>query len=501
MPDTLEALARDPNQFDALHLLGWLCQNRNQPADALGYLSRAARLRPDHPALCINTCNALQALQRFPESETLCRRILAAHPDHADVLNCLGIALAEQGRLDEAIAAYRAVLARKPDHAPAYFNMAKPLAISGRLEEAAAAFRAALAHAPPDTPADRIADILSRLGEVFVELDRPEDALALLRDNSDRCPGHPSLLWNRSLLLLQLGDYVAGWREYEGRWFVRDHDAPRSDATVPDLAEIAGKRVLLTSEQGRGDMIQFIRYAPLLAERGATVSLSTYDDLVPLVTGMAGVARVIGEDQYEPAYDIVTPVMSLPLAFGTTTESIPARVPYLRADPDRVARWRSRFGGDSAPRVGLCWYSTNPGPRRATQLETLRPLLGCSTVTFHAIQKQILPTDEAIMRREGRPRDHRAELSDFAETAALIEALDLVIAIDTAVAHLAGALGKPVWIMLPYVAEWRWLRHRDDSPWYPTARLFRQPAPGDWDGLAEQIAKALTLRFPPLASR
>ncbi len=491
----LAIVAQAPEHFDALHLLGVLCLNRGQAADAVCYLTRAARLQPDHEQMNVNLGNAWSALKLFPRAEDASRQLVATHPHNLDAWNNLGFALGQQHRDEEAIAVLRTALAYKPDFAPASFNMGKSLTALGRLDEAVAAFRTALRFAPPDTSAERIGDIISELGRVLVELDRPEEALALLQGELARHPGLLDLVWNMSLLHLQLGDYTSGWRGYESRWQVKDHDKPRPDATIPDIAAIAGKRILVTGEQGRGDVIQFVRYAPLLAERGASVYLGVYDDLIPLLSGMPGVARVMGEDEQEPAYDIVTPLLSLPLAFGTKVETIPAGVPYLRADPDRVVKWKLRLGTERGPRVGLTWSSGNPGATRATRLEAMRPLLSCANVSFHALQKELNSTDLEFLRRGGRVQDHRAALTDYAETAALIEALDLVVTIDTGVAHLAGALGKPVWIMLPYVAEWRWLRHREDSPWYPTARLFRQAAPGDWDGLAARVAVALMERY------
>ena len=483
----LDIVAQAPDHFDALHLLGVLCRQRGLSADAASYLERAARLQPNHPMLNVNRANVWLALGRFPTAEALSRQVLASHPNDLDALNTLAIALGKQNHWEEAIAVHRTALARNPDHAPVHYNMGKALERLGRLDEAEAAYRAALRHAPPD----RMADIWTSLGGVLTALDRPEEVLTLFQDEQARHAEPLNLGWFESLLHLQLGDYAAGWREYESRWRVSGHDKPHAGATIPDIDTIAGKNILLVGEQGRGDIIQFARYAPLLAERGATVYLSVYDDLQALLSTLPGVSGVFGEDALEPSYDVVTQLLSLPLAFSTTIATIPAKVPYLRADPERIARWRARLGTGPSRHIGLAWSSTNPGATRSADLARLRPLLDCGDTTFHALQKEIGPVDLSFMQTDGRIRDHRPYLSDFAETAALIETLDLVITIDTAVAHLAGALGKPVWIMLPHVAEWRWLRHRTDSPWYPTARLYRQPAPGDWDGLAGQIAAAL----------
>lgn len=487
----LDIVAHVPEHFDGLHLLGVLCLNRGQGADAACYLARAARLHPDNPQMNINFGNVWMALKLFSRAEEVSRRVVASYPKNADASFNLAAALQGQHRESEALEVLRTALIHTPNNVPLHFAMARSLQALGRLEEAAASFRTALTNAPSSTAPDRIVDILTGLGGVLVELDRPEEALALFADEQARRSEPLDLAWNTSLLHLQLGDYTAGWRGYESRWQVKDHDKPRSDATVPDLAGIRGKTILLMEEQGRGDVIQFVRYAPLLAELGATVYLSVYDDLKRLLTAMPGIAGVHGEDEHEPSYDIVTTTMSLPLAFRTTIETIPSRVPYIRAAPDRVAEWKVKLGTTPNLRAGLAWSSTNPGAARSMALNILRPLLDCASVAFHSLQKELNVTDLEFLRQDGRVLDHRAALTDFAETAALIEALDIVITIDTGVAHLAGAMGKPVWLMLPHVAEWRWLRHREDSPWYPTARLFRQSSRGDWDGVVARVAAAL----------
>lgn len=489
----LEIVAQVPNHFDALHLLGVLCLVRGQRADSFCYLTRASRLLPDQTQMNLNLTNACLALKLFSRAEEISRAVVSRHPDSINAWNNLGISLREQQRGEEALVAYRTALTLEPDNLPALSNLGNALADLGRHQEAADAFRAALAGIGDDpASAERAAELLNALSLTLVNLDRPEEALVLFQNETSRGRKTLNLEWNLSLLLLQLGDYGAGWRAFESRLGIKGHDKPRADATIIDIKAVSGKRILLTGEQGRGDVIQFVRYASLLSDQGATVYLSVYDDLKRLLSGMRGVAQVVGEDDYEPAYDMVTPLLSLPLAFGTLIRTIPAQVPYLCADPERVAVWRERVGPKTDLRVGLAWSSTNPRPERAAQFSVVRPLLDCTKTSFHMLQKVVSAEEMQIIESDGRMRDYRAELTDFAETAALIEALDLVITIDTGVAHLAGALGKPVWIMLPFVAEWRWLRHREDSPWYPTARLFRQSAPGDWNGVVTRIALALS---------
>ncbi len=297
--------------------------------------------------------------------------------------------------------------------------------------------------------------------------------------------------WNESLVLLLRGQYAEGWQKYEGRWHVADHDPPHKDARVPDLAEVAGKRILLVCEQGHGDMIQFARYASILVRHGARVSLRTYVELKTLMQSMVDVETVIAVGEQEPPVDIVTPLLSLPLVFGTEVDSVPADVPYLHAPPARLAAWQRRLGPRTRPRVGLVWWGAQHIPKRSLPIEALLPVLSLSGIEVHSLQKDLPPAQRDWLAARPLPIDHSADLQDFADTAALISLLDLVVTIDTSVAHLAGALGKPVWIMLQNSADWRWLLDRDDSPWYPTARLFRQRQRGDWDGVVADVVRAL----------
>jgi hypothetical protein len=216
-----------------------------------------------------------------------------------------------------------------------------------------------------------------------------------------------------------------------------------------------------------------------------------YDNLRSLLSRIPGVSRVIGEDDFEPPYDFVTSLLSLPLAFKTDVDTIPTRMPYLSADPDLVAAWLARLGERTGPRVGLAWWGAQHIPSRSMRFPTLTPLLEQAEISFHSLQQDLPDRERILLLEDGRIEDHAAEVGDFAKTAALVETMDIIVTVDTSFAHLAGAMGKPVWIMLPYVADWRWLRHRDDSPWYPTARLFRQTSRGDWDEVVARVAAAL----------
>ena len=289
-----------------------------------------------------------------------------------------------------------------------------------------------------------------------------------------------------------IGQRAKGWPAYEDRWRAPNGGARDPDSIVLDLDRVAGQRVLVKEEQGRGDNIQFMRYVRLLAARGARVFLSTYADLTCLAQEMPDVELVVSPENPDCEYDMKTSIMSLPLAFRTDFDTIPAEVPYLRTPADRIARMRRHLGPRREPRVGVVWSgSVHSRGRAAVPVRTLEPLLRRPGVEFHCLQKELDAGDRVWLAETGLAAIHDTAISDFGDTAALIDAMDLVVSIDTAVAHLAGALAKPVWIMLARNPDWRWLLDRDDSPWYPTARLFRQPSRGDWDGVVRAVVAAL----------
>jgi hypothetical protein len=304
------------------------------------------------------------------------------------------------------------------------------------------------------------------------------------------------------LCRLSLGDFALGWRKYEWRWQQPTVLGSQSDRARPlwlGATDVIGKTILLHAEQGFGDTLQFCRYAPLVA-RTADVVLEVPRPLLRLLSTLPGVSRIVASGDPLPHFDLHCPLLSLPLAFGTTLADLPNHVPYLRADPVHVTAWRQRLAPLPGIRVGLVW-SGNPrldiplanriDRRRSTTLDRLAPLGEIPGVSLVSLQKGDFRAQSTTPPPGLAIADWTDELDDFADTAALIEALDLVISVDTSVVHLAGALGKPVWVLNRYDACWRWLRDRGDSPWYPTARLFRQPTPGDWDGMIAEVVAAL----------
>ncbi|HMJ41192.1 MAG TPA: glycosyltransferase, partial [Pseudolabrys sp.] len=372
-------------------------------------------------------------------------------------------------------------------------NSATALRLLGRDTDAAGAYARALAIDP-----SRV-EIWITLGNTFDRLQRHDDALRCWDHALTLKPDCAEAHWNKGLEQLLLGDFEQGFAEYEWRW-KRAGNAPR-DFGVPQWrgedvsgTSLAGKTILLHAEQGFGDTIQFVRYLPTLAARGAKIVLEVPDSLMPLIGDIDGVIAMISRGQPHPPIDLHCPLMSLPLAFGTTLATIPATVPYLRAPAERVEAWRARLPASGKLRVGLVW-SGKPTHRndhnRSIAFAQLAPVLAVPNIDFVSLQRDVRETDAPALQNAAAVLRPDLDQADFADTAAIIETLDLVIAVDTAVAHLTGALAKPLWLLLPLCPDWRWLLDRTDSSWYPGARLFRQPRIGDWDSVIGRVAEGL----------
>lgn len=396
--------------------------------------------------------------------------------------------LRESGRAAEALPHFRAVLARSPHRWDAWADYGNALADLDRYADALVAFGKALARRPGEP------QVLQNRGIACLETNDPAAAIADFRQALAGGGPAASLRFDLALAHLVAGELAAGFALYEARFEdprlrtpARSLPCPRWTGTEP----VAGQRVLLHAEQGHGDTVQFARYAPLVAARGASVVLEAPPPLVRLLRQLPGPVTVIARGDPLPDADWHCPLGSLPLAFGTTLATIPAAGPYLRADPVEVSGWQA-VPGDRRPRVGLVWAG-NPrhrnDRRRSLPLAALAPLAR-GPWQLVSLQKDVA-LDDARQLAAWQAIDAGPRLRDFAATAAALMALDLVVTVDTAVAHLAGALGRPAWVLLPHAPDWRWLLGRADSPWYPTLRLFRQPRPGDWASVVRQVAGAL----------
>ncbi len=517
------AVAANPRSAEAHAALGQAQRGLGQMAEALASFERTIALRPDRPDAHFGRGIALRNLGRGAEALASFDKALALKRDYVDALNSRGNVLLDLRRPDEALLNYDAAVAARPDYADAWSNRGNALMDLQRPGDALASFDKALALRPNYAEAhnnrgmalrslDRQAEALAEFeralafkkefpeallnrGSVLRELARYADALANYDAALRQRPDYPDARQNRGMVRLLLGDFARGWPDFELR--LRTHEAARArEYKQPRWrgeGAIAGKTILLHAEQGFGDTIQFCRYAEAVAALGARVVLAVPPALKRLLTGLRGVAAVAASDAETGAFDWHCPLPSLPLALKTTISSIPAAIPYLAAPADRVQAWSKRLGAGARPRIGLAW-SGNPKHKndrnRSIALRRFAALGGLKASVV-SLQKHMRADDAATLAEFAWLAPFGGELTDFADTAALIAQLDLVISVDSAVAHLAGALGKPVWILLPHVPDWRWLIGRDDSPWYPTARLFRQPAIGDWDGVFEKIQAAL----------
>ena len=427
---------------------------------------------------------------------------LLLSPHHRLALNNRGAVLTDLGRPAEALIDFDAGLRLDPYDTDLWTNRGNALIRLGRLEEAVKSHDCAIAIEP-----GRLATLLPRAVALHY-LRRFDDSLADFAVVRGARPDDPGARYNASQVYLTIGNYETGWALYESRWAMHPTRAEAHDRHRPRWQGETGGTVLLWSEQGSGDTLQFCRYAALVAQRNKVV-LEVPRSLVRLLRGLPHVDAVVAEDDPLPEFDWHCPMMSLPLAFGTRVETIPADIPYLRADPSQIAYWNERLAALPSLHVGLVW-SGNPRPddptanaidcRRSITAEHYQPLSQIPGVTLVSLQKSEDSAAAGSLSSGPTFHDWTDELHDFADTAALIMALDLVITVDTSVAHLAGAIGKPVWILNRYDACWRWLDGRTNSPWYPTARLFRQPAPGDWHSVIQEVASALAREALPALS-
>jgi tetratricopeptide (TPR) repeat protein len=490
--------------------------------EALAAYDRAATLRSDDCETFFNRGVVLRALERREEAIASYDRALAIRPAYPQALSNRGLTLRELKRFDEAVASFDQAIALKPDYAAAWYNRGNALAEDGRPAEALASYDRARALAP------QARDIEDARGLALLDLDRPDEALAAfdraiaLRpdmaeshshrgealhvlgrfdealESFDRAiairPGFTPPLGARSFTLLLLGRLAEGWRDYE---FVRRSTAGPEGMRRWRGEPLDGGRLLIQGEQGLGDTLQFARYAQRLAADGARVTLSVQPPLKSLLARSAPRVSVIAVDEPAPAADWYCPLLSMPLAVGTTLETIPAASRYLTPDPERRARVEAELGARTKPRVGLVW-SGNPDHKndrnRSMLFAEAEGLLG-DACDWSAIQKDLRPAEADAVLACPRLAWRGPALGDFDDAAALVDAMDLVITVDTSIAHLAGALGTPVWILLPHSPDFRWLLGRTDSPWYPSARLFRQASPGDWAGVVREIRTALRAEF------
>lgn len=493
---TVEVLQRavtlQPTIVEPHNLLGQALQASGRLDEAIASYERAIALRADYAHAITNLGTALHQKGRPDEAVACFRRAMALEPRQPTPHFNLACVLQKQGQLDEGIAEFRQTIALAPKLVEAHANLGDALRERGDTDEAIAACTKALAIQPTSALA------LTILGTTFVGLGRHDEAVAAFDRALAAQPGYAEAQWCRGTLHLLRGEFIQGWKDCECRARVAEFKVPVFVTSRQrwDGGALDGRRILLTTEQGLGDTIHFVRYATLVAARGGRVVLDCPAPLKRLMQTVPGVEHVVarGVDPL-PDFDFICPLLSLPWIFQTTLETVPADVPYVYADPERVERWEERFDPqDKRLRVGLVWGG-NPAHRnernRSLPLRMLAPLGDVDGAAFYSLQKGPAAAQAADTSAGLSLIDWTGDLDDFTDTAALVENLDLVIAVDTSVAHLAGAMARPTWVLLPAHPDFRWMLDRSDSPWYPTMQLFRQPRPRDWATVIDRVAAAL----------
>lgn len=476
-----------PESAEALQHLGEEQERAGDLQAAAKCYQRALALEPDSAELHCHLARALYQGGALQTAAELYRRALVLDPKRYEIYNDLGLVLTDLGNFAAALEVFRRSLINNPRSARTIASLGRLFERKGDLISAAEAYRDAI-QLDPRLPAAYVdlGFVLYGLGE----LDEASDCFDRLRGLE---PESAEASVNLGLIRLLKGELREGWAEYESRWKVGVGDDRKFLQRRWRGEALGGERILLYAEQGLGDTMQFVRYVPLVAERGGDVVLEVQPALHGLLAGTDGASRVIRRGETLPEFTWQCPLMSLPLALGTELGTIPGSVPYIAADAERVAAWRERLEKNTR-RIGLAWAG-NPGHSRdrlrSISLQQLAPLLNVAGTTFYSLQFGAGAEQMKLLPPGVRLIDVGDELKDFANVAAIVANLDLVISIDSAVAHLAGALGKPVWILLNKGCDWRWFLGREDSPWYPTARLFRQSAPGEWLEVVKRVELAL----------
>jgi tetratricopeptide (TPR) repeat protein len=520
----MRALKAAPDNFDALHLLGLINAQNGQMGEAYRLMSAALRINPNVPDVLINFANVLHGLKRDDEALATIDKALALRPGDPDALLHRGNALIALNRPNDALPCFDAVLARDAGHRDALLNRGVARATLGHHEQALADFDAILARMPSDAEAlynrgtalielGRYAEALfafdkvlaaapqhlrawTNRGRALQALNRHEEAIASFDKALAIDKNYGDAHFNAALSLLALGNFRRGFADYEWRWKRTGMtDARRGYRGRLWLGEypIDRRTILLLAEQGLGDTIQFIRYAPLLAQMGANVVLEVQPELKALLSTVSGVASCHARGETLPAFDVYCPLGSLPLALKTETSSVPATLPYVRTDDAQIAKWRPALEGLPGKRVALTWagHARHANDRnRSIDLKLLEPLFKCEGISFVSIQRDLRGDDAARLAQFGIT-DFGPRLADMTDTAAVLALTDLLVSVDTSVVHLAGAMGREAWVMLPFMPDWRWTLTNERSPWYPTMRLFRQGAPGDWPNVIATVRDAL----------
>jgi tetratricopeptide (TPR) repeat protein len=488
-----KALAIKPDIAEALSNLGWVLTKLGTPEDAVICLRQALTIKPDYALAHNNLGIALKDLGNLDEAIAHCRNAIAINPNFAEAHGNLGRILASQGNLNEAVESYHNALAIKPDYAEALHDLGIAFQTQSKPEEALESYYKALAIKPD------FAYTHNNMGFTFRDLGKLEEALTSFDKAIAVKPDYANAYANKAMTLLLKGDFASGLPLYEWRWkfgLLNENTLAFPQPLWLGKESLSGKTILLYSEQGLGDAIQFCRYAKLVSGLGARVILGVEKRLARLLKQLDGVAEIIPSGGALSPFDYQCPMLSLPLAFKTRLETIPNQAAYLGAEAQRIQRWASVIGKGGF-KIGICWQggAGEADVGRSFPLALFREISKIPNVRLISLHKgdglaqlENLPSDMAV---ESLGADFDAGPDAFLDTAAVMTLCDLIITSDTAVAHLAGALGLPTWVALRHIPDWRWLLDRDDSPWYPSIKLYRQPRPGDWQSVFEDMAAAI----------
>lgn len=491
----LKGIALNPDAADLRIYRGNLYMEANDLASALVCFDRAIDIAPDMASAHFNRGVALQGLDRHEDAIVSYDQASQLQPDFWDPANSRGVVLLKLKRFDEALACFDKALHLGADRAGIHRNRGFTLRMLNRPAEAIASFNIVLEIQPNHVGA------MNNLALAQQALHQHDLALQTFARAINFEPDHAEVRLNEALCRLQLGDFTEGWQRYEWRYSPASYQnefrdgarRPRWLGTEP----LAGKTILLQAEQGYGDTLQFCRYTEQLAKSGATVFLEVQPGLKPVMSHLAGVSKVFDRTEVLPPSDYQCPLMSLPWALKTELSNIPANVPYLKSDPLRTSLWNERLGPKRKPRVGIIWSGSQShlyDHNRSIPLAKFSKI-NSGAQQFVCLQKELRPEDKVLLASQKEVLFFGDALVDFADTAALVDLMDVIISVDTSVAHLVGALGKPLWLLLPFNPDFRWLLGRDDSPWYPSAKLFRQSMAHDWDPVLDSVALELVARF------
>jgi tetratricopeptide (TPR) repeat protein len=490
IPIYRQVLALDSRNADANHLLGLALHQSGQDDQAIPLFNRALMILPNNPPALGNFAELWRKQKNYAKAMECYEKLLVLTPNDNQVRELWGEALIKLERFEEGLAYFQKVIDSGKDTADTWWSMSEILRMMDRVEESVTASLKATQKDPNSAGA------WHSLGWNLIKIGKVRESIPCFNRAIELIPNRPLLYWRRAWALLLLGQYEQAWHDYEARWYDEDLQLPDRRPFPGPLwkgEDLGGKTIFIHMEQGIGDAMQFVRYLPMVQERGGKLIAESHTSMHSLLTRSYPQIDFRHEPMQLPVYDYHLPLLSLPHIFRTTIASVPAKVPYLVPDSAAVQSRRQRLAREPGLKVGLAWAGSpahKNDRQRSIRLDRLAPLAQVPGVRFVSLQKGTAAEQLAQMPAFNM-LDWTAELNDWDATAALVDALDLVISVDTSVAHLAGALAKPTWTLLPFAPDFRWMIERDDTPWYPTMRLFRQPTLRDWESVAKTVSEAL----------